>query len=172
MPLSAPDARTRINEWVTVEMTVKAAKNCQRCSLMFLDSEEDHHDPKNFAVAVTDTGKARFREAKIDNSECHFEGKTIRVTGKVIVKDSQPQIEVDDPQQIETVQWGRSHGGSRHPTTGSRQRSLLAWRRKYSSSCRRACIFLKRRRTNGITASRCPLLIGFIRQAKKGSAPP
>ena len=54
MPLSAPDARTRINERVTVEMPVKAAKNCQRCSLMFLDSEEDHHDANNFAVAVTE----------------------------------------------------------------------------------------------------------------------
>src|SRR6516164_942718 len=103
MPLSAPDARTRINEWVTVEMTVKAAKNCQRCSLMFLDSEEDHHDPKNFAVAVTDSGKARFREAQIADPAGHFKGKTIRVTGMVIVKDSQPQIEVDDPGQIEVV---------------------------------------------------------------------
>jgi hypothetical protein len=54
MPLSAPEARTRLNERVTVEMVVKAAKNCQRCSLMFLDSEADHHDPKNFAVAVTE----------------------------------------------------------------------------------------------------------------------
>jgi len=41
-----------------VEMLVKAAKNCQRCSLMFLDSEQDHRDAKNFAVAITNTGKA------------------------------------------------------------------------------------------------------------------
>lgn len=103
MPLSAPEARTRINEHVTVEMQVKAAKNCQRCLLMFLDSEEDHHDPKNFAVAVTDTGKARFREAKIDDPAGHFRGKAIRVSGVVTVKDQQPQIEVDDPRQIEVV---------------------------------------------------------------------
>jgi hypothetical protein len=43
LPLEAID---RIDERVTVEMLVKAAKNCKRCSLMFLDSEEDHHDPK------------------------------------------------------------------------------------------------------------------------------
>lgn len=103
MPLSAPEARTRINERVTVEMSVKAAKNCQRCSLMFLDSEEDHHDSKNFAVAVTDTGKAMFREAKIDDPAGHFKGRSIRVTGLVTVKDNQPQIEVDDPGQIEVV---------------------------------------------------------------------
>jgi hypothetical protein len=103
MPLSAPEAGTRINEHITVELLVKAAKNCQRCSLMFLDSEEDHHDPKNFAVAVTEIGKGKFSEAKIDDPAGHFKGKTIRVTGKVIVKDSQPQIEVDDPGQIEVV---------------------------------------------------------------------
>ena len=103
MPLSAHEAINRVNEHVTVEMLVKAAKNCQRCSLMFLDSEEDHHDSKNFAVAITDVGKGRFREAKIDDPAGHFKGKTIRVTGKVIVKDNQPQIEVDDPCQIEVA---------------------------------------------------------------------
>ncbi len=103
MPLSGPEARTRINERVTVEMLVKAAKNCQHCSLMFLDSEDDHHDPKNFAVAVTEAGKARFREANLDDPAGHFKGKTIRVTGLVTVKDKQPQIEVDDPGQIEVV---------------------------------------------------------------------
>jgi hypothetical protein len=103
MPLSAPEARTRMNEQVTVEMVVRAAKNCQRCSLMFLDSEANHHDPKNFAVAITDTGKGKFREAKIDDPAGHFKSKTIRVTGVVKVKDNQPQIEVDDPRQIEVV---------------------------------------------------------------------
>jgi DNA/RNA endonuclease YhcR with UshA esterase domain len=103
MPLSAPEARTRINEQITVEMVVKAAKNCQRCSLMFLDSEADHHDPKNFAVAVTEGAKARYKQIGIDDPAGHFKGKTIRVTGVVMVKDNQPQIEVDDPQQIEVV---------------------------------------------------------------------
>lgn len=103
MPLSAPEARSRINERVTVEMQVRAAKNCQRCSLMFLDSEEDHHDAKNFAVAVTETGKVKFRKAKVDDPAGHFKGKTIRVSGVVTVKDNQPQIEVDDPGQIEVV---------------------------------------------------------------------
>lgn len=103
MALSAPEARTRINERVTVEMQVKAAKNCQRCSLMFLDSEADHHDPKNFAVAVTDVGKGKFREAKIDDPAGHFKGRTIQVTGLVTLKDNQPQIEVDNPGQIEVV---------------------------------------------------------------------
>jgi DNA/RNA endonuclease YhcR with UshA esterase domain len=103
MPISALEARARINERVTVVMPVMAAKNCQRCSLMFLDSEADHHDRKNFAVAVTETGKRKFREARVADPAGHFKGKVIRVTGLVTVKDNQPQIEVDDPSQIAVV---------------------------------------------------------------------
>jgi hypothetical protein len=54
-------------------------------------------------VAVTETGKGKFREAKIDDPAGHFKGKTIQVTGLVTLKDNQPQIEVDDPGQIEIM---------------------------------------------------------------------
>jgi DNA/RNA endonuclease YhcR with UshA esterase domain len=118
MPLSPLEAINRINEKVAVEMLVTAAKNCQRCSLMFLDSEEDHHDPKDFAVAVTETGKVKFKEAKIDDPAGHFKGKTIRVTGVVTVKDNQPQIEVDDPRQIEVVE--KQHEKAASPGCGGR----------------------------------------------------
>ena len=49
MPLSPQEAASRVNEQVMVEMLVKAAKNCPHCSQIFLDSEEDHHDPNNLA---------------------------------------------------------------------------------------------------------------------------
>ena len=103
MPLSPLEVADRVNERVTVEMLVKVAKNCPRCSQIYLDSEEDHHDPKNFAVAVTEAGKGKFREAKIDDPAGHLKGKTIQVTGLVTVKDNQPQIEVDEPRQIQAV---------------------------------------------------------------------
>ena len=103
IPLTPLEAIDRINEQITVEMLVKAAKNCRRCSLMFLDSEENHHDPRNFAVAVTEAGKAKLKEAQMDDPAGHFKGKTIRVTGVVKVKDRQPQIEVNHPGQIEVV---------------------------------------------------------------------
>jgi hypothetical protein len=103
MTVSPLEAINRIDEQVTVEMLVKAAKNCTRCLLVFLDSEEDHHSSKNFAIAVSDAGKTKFRQANIDDPAAHFKGKTIRVTGSVTVKDTQPQIEVDDPEQIQIV---------------------------------------------------------------------
>jgi DNA/RNA endonuclease YhcR with UshA esterase domain len=101
MPLSPLEAAHRVNERVTVEMLVKTAKNCPHCSRIFLDSEEDHHDPNNLAVAVTEIGAARFKGARIDDPALHFKGKTIRVTGIVTLKDNRPRIEVDDPGQIE-----------------------------------------------------------------------
>ena len=101
MPLSPLEAANGVNEQVTVEMLVKAAKNCPHCSQIFLDSEEDHHDPNNLAVTVTWSGAARFKEARIDDPALHFKGKTIRATGVVTLKDNRPQIEVDDPGQIE-----------------------------------------------------------------------
>jgi DNA/RNA endonuclease YhcR with UshA esterase domain len=104
MPLSPLEAANRVNEQVTVEMLVKAAKNCPHCSQIFLDSEEDHHDPNNMAVAVTETGAARFKGARIDDPARHFQGKTIRVQGVVTLKENRPQLEVDDPRQIEVVE--------------------------------------------------------------------
>jgi hypothetical protein len=90
MPLSLLEAASQVNEQVTVAMLVKVAKNCPHCSQVFLDSEEDHHDPNNLAVAVTDIGAARFRGAGIDDPAFRFKGKTIRVTGVVTLKDNRP----------------------------------------------------------------------------------
>lgn len=106
MPLSPLEAANRVNEQVTVEMLVKAAKNCPHCSQIFLDSEEDHHDPKNMAVAVTETGKARFKGVRIDDTALYFKGKVIRVTGVVILKEGRPHIEVDDPRRIQIMEEG------------------------------------------------------------------
>jgi hypothetical protein len=85
-------------------MLVKTAKNCQHCEQICLDSEIDHHDPKNIAVAVTEVGKPKFKGMGISDPAGHFKGKLIRVTGVVTLKDNRPQIEVDDPTQIEVVE--------------------------------------------------------------------
>jgi DNA/RNA endonuclease YhcR with UshA esterase domain len=101
MPLSPQEAASRINERVTVEMLVRAAQDCPHCSQLFLDPEEDHHDPNNLAVAVTGSGAARFKGARIGDPALRFKGKTIRVTGVVTLKDNRPRIEVDDPGPVE-----------------------------------------------------------------------
>jgi hypothetical protein len=98
MALSPIEADSRINELITVEM------NCAHCSQVFLDSEQNHHDPKNLAVAVTEIGKARFKGMRIDDPAGHFQSRVIRVTGVVALKESRLRIEVDDPRQIEVVE--------------------------------------------------------------------
>jgi hypothetical protein len=84
-------------------MLVQRTKSCTGSRQVFLDSEANHRDPKNLGVVVTESGRARFGEAGIDDPTAHFGGKTIRVRGVVILREDRPYIEVNDPSQIETV---------------------------------------------------------------------
>lgn len=103
MNLSAVEAINRINETVTVEMLVQRTKRCSGSKQVFLDSEANHHDPKNLGVIITETGLAKFNEAGIDDPAAHFSGKTIRVRGVVIRKENRPYIEVNELSQIEML---------------------------------------------------------------------
>ena len=103
MNLSPVEAINRINESVTVEMIVQRTKCCTGSRQVFLDSEPNHRDPKNLGIVVTESGRAKFSEAGIDDPTAHFKGKTIQVCGVVIRKEKGPYIEVDDPSQIELV---------------------------------------------------------------------
>ena len=76
----------------------------ERFCIAFLDSEGDHRDPKNLTLALTETGKPRFKDLGINDPAGHFKGKLIRVTGVVTLKDNRPHIEVDDPGQIQVVE--------------------------------------------------------------------
>jgi DNA/RNA endonuclease YhcR with UshA esterase domain len=104
MNLSAVEAINRVNESVTVEMLVQKTKRCSGSRQVFLDSEANHRDPKNLGVVVTESGRAKFSEAGIDDPATHFSGKSIRVRGVVIRKVNRPYIEVNDPSQIEMVE--------------------------------------------------------------------
>jgi len=103
MSLSAVEAINRANESVTVEMLVQRTKRCSGSKQVFLDSEANHHDPKNLGVLVTESGRARFTEAGIDDLTAHFNGRTIRVNGVVIRRENRPYIEVNEASQIEMV---------------------------------------------------------------------
>ena len=103
MNLSPVEAINRINESVTVEMLVQRTKRCTGSRQVFLDSEASYRDPNNLGVVITESGRAKFTEAGIDDPTAHFDGKTIRVHGVVIRKEKGPYIEVTDPSQIEMV---------------------------------------------------------------------
>jgi hypothetical protein len=103
-PVAPADAIAKVNEKVTVEMLVKASKNrLEKRGEIYLDSEEDFHDPKNLGIVITKTGAAAFAKAGVKEPAGHFKGKTIRVTGKVIISEQRPRIEIDHAKQIEIV---------------------------------------------------------------------
>lgn len=104
MPLSPVEALKRVNEPVTVEMLIRRTKSCTCSSQFFLDSEDNKRDPKNLGLIVTAAGAARFKQAGIDDPAEHFQGKTLRVRGVVVLKEGRPYIEVDDLGQIEIVE--------------------------------------------------------------------
>jgi hypothetical protein len=103
MNLFPVEAINRINETVTVEMTVQRTKCCTGSRQVFLDSEANHRDPKNLGVVVTESGRGKFAEAGIEDPTAHYKGKTIRVHGVVIRREDRPYIEANDPGQIELV---------------------------------------------------------------------
>ena len=100
-PLTPVQARKMVGKSITVEMTVRSAKDrLDRRGEIYLDSEEDFKDQKNFAVVITRAGARKLKVAGISDPAGHFKGKKIRATGKVKEVDKVPRIEIDDAKQI------------------------------------------------------------------------
>ena len=106
LPAQEVKARTDRSDagHVIIEMTVKSSKNALAGRMeIYLDSEENFRDEKNLAVVISAAGAARFKDAGIDDPAAHFKGKTIRVTGTVVVHENRPRIVVENPRQIRVV---------------------------------------------------------------------
>ena len=103
-PLTPVEAIKKVNEQVTVQMLVRAAKNrLEKRGEIYLDSEEDFRDEKNLGVVVTRGGAAKFKEAGVGDPAAHFKGKTVQVKGKVRLYRDRPEIAVSGPGEIEIV---------------------------------------------------------------------
>jgi len=88
-----------------VQMLVRASKDrLEKRGEIYLDSEEDFHDPKNLGVIINKTGAAALAKAGIKDPAAHFKDKTIRVTGTVTEEDKKFRLVVEDPKQIEIVE--------------------------------------------------------------------
>jgi hypothetical protein len=105
--VAAADAKSHIDERCTVEMKVRASKNAGPRREYYLDSEEDFHDEKNFAVVISYDHAEKFKKAGIDDPADYYMGKKLRVTGKVIAENDQVRIRADDPAQIKIVDEGK-----------------------------------------------------------------
>jgi hypothetical protein len=104
-PITAEEATKKVGEKVVVEMRVRASKDrLEKHGEIYLDSEEDFHDPKNLGVIITKAGAAAFAKAGVKDPASHFKGRTIRVSGTISVMDKKVRLVVDDPKQIEVVE--------------------------------------------------------------------
>jgi hypothetical protein len=103
-PLTPEEAIKKVDQKVTVQMEVRASKNrLEKRGEIYLDSREDYKDEKNLAVVIQKAGAAKFKELGIADPAEHFKGKTIRVTGTVILFEKRPRIVVEDPAQVKVV---------------------------------------------------------------------
>ena len=99
--LAPVDARKAVGKEITVRMEVKAAKDrLEIRGEIYLDSEEDFKNDKNFAVVITRKGAASLKDAGVTDPVDHFKGKIIRAVGMVSEVDGVPRIEIDDAKQI------------------------------------------------------------------------
>jgi len=100
-PLRPVEARKKVGKEVTVRMEVKAAKDrLEKRGEIYLDSEENFKDEKNFAVVITKKGAQSLKQAGVADPADHYKGKTIQAKGTVKEVDGVPRIEVDDARQI------------------------------------------------------------------------
>ena len=103
-PIPAVRARDHVGERRTVETTIAASKDAAKRREYYLDSEADFGDVKNFSVVISYDHADRFKAAGVENPAEHFKGKTIRVTGTLILENGQVRIRVEDPSQIKAVE--------------------------------------------------------------------
>src|SRR5260370_20310163 len=83
-PLGRVEARKQVRKKVTIEMTVRAAKDrLDKRGEIYLDAEEDFRNEKNFALVITRAGAASLAKAGVVNPAKHFKGKKAQATGTV-----------------------------------------------------------------------------------------
>lgn len=104
-PLSAIAARSALGRQVTVETFVQTAKDrLAKRGEIYLDSELDFRNEKNFAVVIAREGAESLSKIGIDTPTSYFENQWIRAEGVVTEVDGVPRIEIHDAQQIQRVE--------------------------------------------------------------------
>ena len=149
-PLTPVEARKQVGKKVEVQMKPAVIKDrLEKRGEIYMDSEKDFRDEKNFAVVITEKGANRLKEKGIKDLAKHFEDKEIRVKGLVTEVQGVPRIEVDDPDQISIVEKKPSDSTektslTRRPSSGENCGFVLNWQSKQAQAIttnkRRDCL--------------------------------
>jgi WD40 repeat protein len=103
--LSPVEARKAVGKTVSVQMTVRAAKDrLEKRGEIYLDADTDFKSKTNFAFVITRAGARSLKKAGIGDPAKHYKGKKVRARGKVKAVEGVPRIEVDDARQIQVVE--------------------------------------------------------------------
>ena len=97
------EARKHVDQRVTVTFKVQHAKFATNPDRVYLDSEKDYKDPKNLGLLIQVDALAEFKKAGIEKPAELYDGKMVRATGKVFLKDDLVFIGLEKPAQIEIV---------------------------------------------------------------------
>ncbi len=103
--ITPAEARANIDKEATVEFEVKSTKDLlETRGAVYLDSESNFRDPKNFAVSIKKSAAAELKEKMIDDPAAYYKGKKIRVEGTIKDVGGVPRIEVTKASQITLVE--------------------------------------------------------------------
>ena len=96
-PIPLAEAAKKVDQQVTVEFEVKSTGGVRNC---YLNSAPDFSQPSNLTVFIPQAVRNKFAAEKIDKPEEYFYGRTIQVTGKIVLVRDKPQIVIQNPSQI------------------------------------------------------------------------
>jgi DNA/RNA endonuclease YhcR with UshA esterase domain len=102
-PISPAEAAKAVDQKCTVLMEVKSIGKDRRGRFVFLNSEANYRDGKNFTLVIDRSALENFKKASIADPAAHFKGERVLVTGKVTLFQNRPQIKIDDPTQIKIM---------------------------------------------------------------------
>lgn len=104
--IPADEARQHLNQECTVRMTVESSKNAEPRKKYFLDSMARYRDFKNLSVQISYEDAEAFRKLGIQDPAAHYKGKTILVTGKIVLnlELNELRVNVTDPRQIRIIE--------------------------------------------------------------------
>jgi alkaline phosphatase D len=101
----AAEAKKRLGKEWTIEFVVQATGANKTKSMIFLNSEKDFKSERNLTIVLDIKALTReLKEARISDPRKQYNGKKIRVTGKVSEFRGNPQIEVKKLEQIKIVE--------------------------------------------------------------------
>jgi hypothetical protein len=101
--IKAEEARKHVGQRVTVTFKVQHAKFATNPDRVYLDSEKDYKDAKNLGLLIEADALPAFKKGGIEKPSEHYDGKTVRATGKLFLRDDLVFIKLEKPEQIEIV---------------------------------------------------------------------